>query len=163
MGRSRFSAAALLALVLSVCGSLTPSVATAATGVSHAASCRTTRVAASVAPWVKPFGLNKLSGNGKIYALLPRYAAVRLSEGVLHHKIAWIFSPRASKTDAPVRFSARKIGGNEVGQLYSSAGPLRPRGNGGPYPTSLDVPSPGCYKLRATVGSTTYTATLRVF
>lgn len=154
------STVALLGLVACAASSAAPTATTAAT---FPASCRTTPPAATVAPWAKATGIDKLSGNGRIYVRLPRWRAARQANGRLHHKMPWLFSPTVFTTTVPVRFTVRNAAGARVGSLGSVNPITLGAGGSGAWPTTLNVPTPGCYRLTAQARQIRYTATLRVY
>jgi hypothetical protein len=134
-------------------------------------ACRTTPPSRNPGAWARQYGIrmDSLSGNGDIYAVLPRWPAVRLSDGSLHAKIPWLFSPRSFDHIATVRFNVRAANGRLAGSLTSSslgsatAGGTVGLGHIGPLPTSLNVPRAGCYRLTAQAGSLAYSAYVRVY
>ncbi len=156
-----------LIVALSVCLSivlLSGAVAPLDANASSAASangCKTTPPSATVAMWAKSYGIAKLSGNGKIYVALPTWPANRV-DGVLHHKMPWLFAPTFKPT-AHVSFRVYNAAGARAGTLTSGSAIVLGSGGSGPAPTSLDVPTRGCYRVVAQAGATVYRAWIRVY
>ena len=136
-------------------------VASGASAKRVTVACKTTAPSATVAPWAKSYQLGKVSGNGKIYVLLPRWTAKPV-DGMLHHKVPWLFSP-TFKSAVPVTFMVYNAGGSKVGSMRSGSPVNLGSGGSGVVPTSLYVPSRGCYRVVAQAGATTYSAWIKVF
>lgn len=142
-------------LVVAACGQSTPSVAPSAVAAEPSGAPNVKPCAAIVAngvlpEWARagfsdsePTALHAMGASGEIVGILFGGTLFSPPSPELSNKILWVSREPAGET--PLAISAQRMDG-----AMAVGDPVERQVDGGPGPSTIDLPEPGCWRLTLT-------------